>query len=96
VQFEHLAQVLASADDRADNRDPVQNGLKDRERDLVVGRQRDEHERPTPPQRGIGLLKRSRGHGQGDRLVNSTPGDRRILDREMPQATDAKYGNEIR
>ena len=71
VQLEHLAQVRAGADDRADDRDPVQHGLEDRQRDVVVGRQRDEHERAAPAQRAVGLLERPRRHRERDRLVGT-------------------------
>jgi hypothetical protein len=42
VQLEDLPQVRAGADDRADDGDPVQHGLEDRQADLVLRRERGE------------------------------------------------------
>ena len=44
VELEDLAQVSAGSDDRADDGDPVQHGLEDRDGDVVVSGERDEHE----------------------------------------------------
>ena len=90
VELEDLAEILPRADDRADDGDPVQHGLEDRQGDLVVGRQRDEDERATATEGSVGLLERLRGHRQGDRLVGAAElldrGDRVLLgcvDREL-------------
>jgi hypothetical protein len=44
--LEDLAQVGAGADDRADNRDAVEDGFEDRDRDVVGRRQGDEDSLP--------------------------------------------------
>ena len=77
MQLEDLAQVGSGADDRADDRDPVEDGLEDRQRDLVVRRQGDEDERAAAAQGAVRLLERRRRHGERDRLV----GTAELLDR---------------
>src|ERR1700733_1550512 len=134
VQLEHLAQILSSPDDRTHDRDSVKHGFEDRELDLVVRRQRDEHQLAAASQGLVGLLERSGRDGERDCLVDAaepldrldwvlllgihgelgaelareleflvdhvdrddpSSRDRRVLDREVPQAADAEYGYEI-
>jgi hypothetical protein len=58
VQPEHLGEVRAGADDRADDGDAVEYGLEDRQLDVVVGGQGDEDKRAATAQRAVRLLER--------------------------------------
>jgi hypothetical protein len=67
----NTSEVLPGADDRADDGDPVEHGFEDRELDLVVGWQGDEHQRTAAPQRRVGLLECTWRYGKRDRLIHT-------------------------
>ena len=95
VKLEHLAQVFSCPDDRAHDRDPVEHGFEDRERDLIVRGQRDENELPAATERPIRLLERAWRDGKRDRLIDAAePLDR--LDRVFLLGVDGELGAESR
>ena len=71
VELVHLIEILAGADDRADDGDAVEHRLKDRDAHRIVGRQRDEDQRSLAPQRCECLLECTRGYRQCDRGVSA-------------------------
>jgi hypothetical protein len=66
VQPEDVLEVVVRADDRAAD-DAVQDGLEDRQLDVVVGREADEDQRAAARERAVGLLERLRRDRSRDR-----------------------------
>lgn len=63
----------------------VEDGLEDRQLDLVVRRQADEHERPAAAQRPVGGFECLGRDGRDDRGVGPAEP---LLHREVPKATE--------
>jgi hypothetical protein len=76
------------------DRDPVQHGLEDRQRDLVVGGKRHEHELAAAPQRPVRLLERPRRDRQRNRLIGAPQGLDE-LDRILLGRADRVLGAEL-
>src|SRR5581483_8985377 len=86
-------QVTTGADDGASHGDRVEDGLEDRELDVVVGRQRDEDESPAAAEGAVGLLEGPGRDGGADRGVGASErldGGGGILD----QGIDGVVGTE--
>ena len=79
VQLEDLFEVVAGADDRAVDVEAAEDGLEDRQLDVVVGGQADEDELAAACERAVGLLERLRadGGGRSPRRRRRAPGSRR-------------------
>ncbi len=72
VQLEHLGKVETGADDRTDDRDPLEDGLEHRQRELVVRRQSDQDEASVAAQRVERLAQRLGVGGGHDRDVHAS------------------------
>ena len=71
MQLEDLGQVAAGANNRTDDGDAVEHGLEDRQLDLVVRREADEHEAASALQAAVRLL--DRGGVAAVMIAASTP-----------------------
>ena len=70
---DRFIEILARADDRASDRDPLENDIEDR-RGKRPGRQTDKRDRSFPANHAQRLRKGGRGHGRDQHAVRAPAG----------------------
>src|SRR3984885_9438944 len=95
VQGEDVTEVVAGADDRADDRLAVDHGVEDRQTQRrVVSGQGDTHQASAAAQRPVGLVERSGRRREGDGHIGAAERLDR-LDRIGSQGVDDMVGAEF-